>query len=164
MSKKSWIVATVIFVGGMVGADEKQPVKPGETIEITELEKAVLDLTNKAREEEKLPPLKPNAILFKAAREHTLNMIKQNKMDHVLDGKKPSDRTKEAGYKSGWIGENIAAGQGWLPHVAFKVWMESPGHKANILNRTYSEIGIGVSRSTKGEYFYTQVFGGRPKN
>ena len=55
-------------------------------------------MTNKARAKEKLPPLKLNSVLTKVARAHSANMAKQEKMEHELDGKNPSQRIKEAGY------------------------------------------------------------------
>src|SRR5438874_2719232 len=58
----------------------------------TAQEKKLLDLTNAERKKEELPPLKFNPTLMKVARDHSKNMAKQSKMDHVLDGKNPRDR------------------------------------------------------------------------
>src|SRR5438105_3825929 len=84
-----------------------------EDFKLSEDEQAIVDLTNKAREKEKLAALKPNPVLFKVARAHSANMAKQKKMEHVLDDKNPADRLKAAGYKYEWMGENVAAGNGW---------------------------------------------------
>src|SRR5438128_8340512 len=91
---------------------------------ISEDEQTIVDLTNKARAKEKLSPLKPNEALFKAARAHSANMAKQQKMEHVLDDKNPSDRAKAAGYKYSFIGENNAAGKGWSLEYLFMVWSD----------------------------------------
>src|SRR5947207_3103827 len=74
--------------------DKQGPPK----LELTAAEKTILDLTNKARADEKLPPLVPNLKLSQAARQHSTNMAKQEKMEHELDGKKPVDRVKAVGY------------------------------------------------------------------
>jgi uncharacterized protein YkwD len=133
---------------------EKQDAPPT----LSKEEQAILDLTNKEREKEKLPPLRVNAKLLQSARAHSANMAKQNKMDHVLDGKEPKDRVKEIGYEYMHMGENVAYGQRTAADV-LKVWMNSPGHRMNILRKEFTEIGIGVERSSKGVPYYAQVFG-----
>jgi uncharacterized protein YkwD len=122
-------------------------------------EQKILDLTNAAREKEKLPALKLNQVLLKVARAHSANMARQGKMDHVLDGKKPHERVKDAGYDYSYMGENIAWTTGDPPAVVFKGWMNSEHHRENILGEHYTEIGIGIARTDKGEVYYTQVFG-----
>ena len=137
-----------------VFADDKE--KPG--VSLTDEEKTIFELTNKARAKEKLPPLKLNSVLTKVARAHSANMAKQEKMEHELDGKNPSQRIKEAGYAASWGGENIAESNGDTPESIVKLWMESPEHKANILRDKFTEIGVGIARNAKGEVYYTQVF------
>src|SRR5262249_9963114 len=118
----------------------------------------ILDLTNKAREKDKLPPLKLNPTLVKVARAHSANMAKQGKLEHELDGKDPKQRMKDAGYDAGWGGENIGAAFGGTTESGFKDWMNSPPHKANILKDKYEEIGIGMAKSADGAVYFTQVF------
>ena len=141
-------LATVGF-----GYDKKEK-EPG----LTEEEKKIFELTNKAREEEKLPPLKLNVLLIKVARGHSANMAKQEKMEHILDDKNPTDRVKESGYVASRTGENIAKTNGDKPETIFKLWMESPHHKENILREQFEEIGVGIGRNSQGEIYYTQVF------
>ena len=136
------------------GADAQDP--PG--LKLSEDEQQVLDLTNQAREKEKLPPLRPNALLFTAARGHAANMARQGKMEHVLDGKTPGDRVKAAGYRYTWVGENIAMTDGDTTAAVFQGWMESKSHREHILSDHFDEIGIGVARNDKGEIYYAQVF------
>src|SRR5262245_60393551 len=159
MSKQLWALMVVFVTARVLCAQDKAKDAPAEKVELSAAEKTVLDLTNEERAKEKLPPLKPNPILIRVARAHSRNMAKQEKMEHELDGKKPHERTKEAGYKGGFIGENIAAGEEFPPKEVVKVWMGSKGHRENILNSTYTEIGIGIARNDKGEVYYTQVFG-----
>ena len=122
-------------------------------------EEVVLKLTNTLRKKEGLPELKPNALLAKAAREHSANMAKQNKLEHVLDDKEPVDRVVATGYKRAYVGENIAAGKAMPPKGAHDLWLDSPPHKKNMLSEKFEEIGIGIVRSSKGVIYYTQVFG-----
>lgn len=140
-----------------LGADikDKSEFKPSKD------EQAILDLTNEARAKEKLPPLKPNATLFEAARAHSANMAKLGELNHVLEGKNPQDRITEAGYRAGYSGENIAftGGRRPSPKEAVKMWLNSPPHRANILSDKFDEIGIGIARAAGGQVYYTQVFG-----
>jgi uncharacterized protein YkwD len=135
------------------------PPKDEPKVKLTEEEQAILDLTNKEREKEKLPPLKFNPVLTECARAHSKNMAKQNKFEHELDGKKPSDRVTAFGYDWSWVGENIGMSGGNAPEAVMRLWMNSPGHKENILKDKFEEIGIGIAKSDKGEYYFTQVFG-----
>src|SRR5947209_7063781 len=114
MTHRLPILALLIVASGTLLGDDKPKENP-EKFVISQAEKEVLDLTNQERLKEKLTPLKPHPLLFKAAREHSKNMAKQEKLAHELDGEKPNERTAKVGYKSGWIGENIAAGQGFPP-------------------------------------------------
>jgi uncharacterized protein YkwD len=133
--------------------------KDRKKVELSEVEQAILDLTNKEREKENLPLLKLNKILCEAARAHSANMAKQEKMEHELDGKNPADRVKAAGYIYAHMAENIAVSDGEKPAGIVKAWMDSKVHKENILNEKYTEIGIGIAKNEKGETYYTQEFG-----
>ncbi len=131
---------------------------PPAKFQMSKEEKQLFDLTNLERKKNDLPPLKASPLLFKVARAHSANMAKQNKMDHVLDGKKPAQRVKEAGYRYLTTGENIAFGD--LPQEdLMKAWMGSKLHRANILNAKFIEIGLGIVSDEKGVPYYTQVFG-----
>jgi uncharacterized protein YkwD len=120
-------------------------------------ERVLLELINKEREKEGLKPLRFNKKLFLAARGHSLNMAKQGKMSHELNDKSPGDRLREIGYRSAGWGENIAAGLS--PVQAIAAWMDSEGHRGNILNPNFREIGIGIAVNERGMRFFTQVFG-----
>jgi uncharacterized protein YkwD len=127
-------------------------------------ERTLLDLLNKEREKEKLPPLRPHALLFKAARAHSANMAKQEKMEHVLDGKTPGQRVLAAGYDYGKVSENIAVSDSEKAPLAMvvKSWMESKTHRENLLSDKVTETGLGIAKSEKGEVYFTQVFA-RPR-
>jgi uncharacterized protein YkwD len=127
-------------------------------VKLSAEEQMILKLTNEARAKEKMAPLKPNSLLCEAARAHSANMARQHKMEHELDGKTPAQRVDATGYTWSRVGENIAYGLNTPIETIFQGWMDSKGHRENILNDRYTEIGIGLSGS-RGEVYYTQVFG-----
>ena len=112
---------------------------------------AVLCLHNAERARNGLPRLSENPRLRRAAARHALHMVAARFFDHTTPaGSTMVDRIRRTGYASGargWsIGENIAWGTGRLATAAqiHRSWMSSPGHRANILQRSFREIGIGI--------------------
>ena len=147
-------LVVLIVLAGSAAAQAKKP----EAFKVSEVEQAVIDGTNAQRKEKKLPELKMNPQLMAAARAHAANMAKQSKLAHELDGESVSDRVKTAKYKYAAVGENIA----WNPRSAKDVvagWMNSEGHRKNILNDTFTEIGVAVAKNANGEPYWVQVFG-----
>jgi uncharacterized protein YkwD len=120
-----------------------------ETIEV--VRGAILCLHNQIRAQNGLPLLKDNAKLRKAAIGHSSTMVSQGFFDHTSpDGDTFVDRIIGAGYtkrNDGWtLGENLAWGTGDLSTAqgVMNAWMNSAGHKANILKKAYREVGIGI--------------------
>jgi uncharacterized protein YkwD len=70
----------------------------------------------------------------------------------------PTDRAAYVGYKYSWLGENIAFNYPDDNSVMI-AWMNSPEHRANILNPNFTQIGVGIAYDSKGEPYYTQDFG-----
>ncbi len=153
----SGALLAIALVGVALQAQTKPQKPKAVKLEMSPDEKAILDLTNKEREKEKLPPLKPNARLFQAARAHSQNMANQEWMLHELDGKGPGDRIQAAGYRHQGYGENIAYGFRDLEKI-MQMWMDSEIHRANILDKRRTEIGIGIAYSERDRPYYTQVF------
>ncbi len=119
-------------------------------------------LVNRERVARGMLPLNEEAHLDAAAQAHSEDMAANNYFDHTdLGGGAPWDRTKAAGYASGWIGENIAAGYG-TPYLVMTGWMKSEGHCANILTSHYVDIGIGVIKAPGSSYgtYWTMELGG----
>ncbi len=141
----------------------KKKGEPQPEPEISKAEQELIDLTNKERAKEKLPALKPNALLFKSARGHSADMAKKGELEHKLDGKNVADRADTVGYRFEDIGENIAVTDNETPAAIVKLWMGSEGHRANILNKDFVDVGIGVVKNDKGDTYYTQVFGAPKK-
>jgi uncharacterized protein YkwD len=124
----------------------------------------VIQLTNAARLTAGLTPLAVSPQLNDAAQSYTQVLASGTCFDHGCGGVPNfADRIGQAGY-TGWtaIAENIAAGYP-TPDAVVAGWMASPGHRANILSPSYSEIGVGEVMSG-GKYgtYWTQEFGSRP--
>jgi uncharacterized protein YkwD len=123
------------------------PAKAGHRIVV----RATLCMLNAVRSRHGLGPLQLNRRLSKAARGHAEDMARRKYFSHdTLGGGSFVDRIRHAGYLRGahrWaVGENLAwatLGQS-APRGVTALWMNSPGHRANILNGSFREIGIGV--------------------
>lgn len=139
--------------------EKKEPAGGAKAngLDLSADEKAVIDGTNAERKAAGLGELKPNAALLAAARKHAANMAKQEHLNHTLDGNNMADRIAAEGYKISHAGENIAHNQR-TPKDVVGDWMRSSGHKANILSKDYTEIGVAVVKSAKGEPYWVQVF------
>jgi uncharacterized protein YkwD len=131
--------------------------KDSDEVALSAKERELLERTNEERKKEGLSPVRPNPVLVKVARAHAANMARQQKPEHVLDSKTPYQRIKEAGYRYWVAGENVAAGETDIADT-FQGWMASPGHRDNILDRKYTEIGLGLGRDDKGWTYYAQLF------
>jgi uncharacterized protein YkwD len=126
-------------------------------------EARIFDLVNAQRRRRGLRPLVYNDQLDRMAKVQAGNMARYEKMAHVLpQSNLPTlaDRARYAGYEYGRIAENVALGYPSAEAVV-QGWMESPGHRENILNGEVVETGVGVMRSRDGALYYCQVFGRR---
>jgi uncharacterized protein YkwD len=131
--------------------------------------RATLCLLNRERAARGLLTLRAERRLRKAALRHSHAMVRARFFEHVSPaGATTLDRVKRAGYEpspGGVVGENIAwgLGSGASPRTIVEMWMNSPGHRANILSRRYAEIGVGVApgnpRDGANGLTYTTDFG-----
>ncbi|GGX69740.1 sigma-70 family RNA polymerase sigma factor [Streptomyces hiroshimensis] len=120
----------------------------------------VTALVNAERAKAGCSPLTENSTLDAAAQGHSDDMAARGFFDHTNpDGKGPGDRITAAGYNWSTYGENIAYGQQSASSV-MDSWMHSDGHRKNILNCSFKEIGVGVNHAPGGPR-WTQVFGAR---
>ncbi|MGI6541871.1 MAG: CAP domain-containing protein [Limnochordia bacterium] len=115
---------------------------------LTAEESEAINLVNAARKANGLPPLQVNMELVRLARIKAKDMAMNSYFNHISPTLgSPFDMLRAAGINYKWAGENIArAGSVKAAHNAY---MDSPGHRANILNSAYTEIGIGIYRSGK---------------
>jgi uncharacterized protein YkwD len=149
-----------LSMGDAQAADMPRRITPKHKIKenFTPQEIELVDLTNKVRTDAGLTPLKINAHLTHAARKHSARMARKQKLAHLVKGKDFHFRLKKVGYTFARAGENVGRSKGCSSHV-INMWMNSPGHRNNILNPAFKDIGIGISTSEKGEKYFTQVFG-----
>ena len=129
----------------------------------TTLEGRIFDLINAERRHQGLPGLEYNAQLDEMAKIQAENMAHFQKMAHVIpQAKLPTlvDRARAVGYPYSRIAENVALGYPTAETVV-QGWMNSRGHRENILNREVVETGIAIMRSRDGGLYYCQVFGRR---
>ena len=123
-----------------------------------DFESEVIELVNVERAAEGIAPLSYDARLAAAARGHSEDMGLQDYFDHdSLDGRHFYDRIQDAGYAYNYCGENIAAGYS-TPEAVVQGWMNSSGHRANILNGGYSRIGTAAYESPDGTVYWCQQF------
>jgi uncharacterized protein YkwD len=103
----------------------------------------VLSLTNFQRAQAKLKPLRLNRKLNAAANQHSTDMARKDYFNHTgANGSSPFDRISATGYTYSTAAENIAAGFP-TPESVVNAWMNSPGHRVNILNPKFQEMGVG---------------------
>ena len=122
---------------------------------------SIADLTNVQRSRAGIAPLRVEERLMKAAQMQAEQMASLGRMDHVLsDGPYPApkDRLAAAGYRWRAFAENIAYGQRG-PEAVTESWMGSAGHRANMLNGSYTEIGTGYAVDGRGRTYFVQVVG-----
>ncbi len=136
-------------------------IYPGQKIKIPNIdnikaiENEVIALTNQERAKNGLPPLKQNWELSRVARYKSQDMSDLNYFSHTSPTYgTPFKMIENFGISSSAAAENIAKGQRTAAEVV-KSWMNSSGHRANILNGTYTEIGVGYDAD--GNY-WTQMF------
>jgi uncharacterized protein YkwD len=122
---------------------------------VRQVRAAVLCLHNELREAQGLPRLRDNVKLRRAARSHAEDMVASRFFAHTTPGGvSMTDRIRRAGYMRSagyWsIGENLAWGTGSFgtPRGAVQAWMNSTGHRANLLNPRFRHAGVGVAIGT----------------
>ena len=144
-----------------MAAPPVSPSTPPRPTRYGATEARIFDLINAERRHNGLAALVYSEQLDRMAKIQAENMARFQKMAHTIPGAQlPTlgDRARYVGYPYGRLAENVALG---YPNAETVVegWMNSPGHRANILNPTFREIGIGIAHSSEGYPYYTQVFG-----
>lgn len=158
-------LATSIF--SLSGSEEKLPgplrgfLDGSSSANLTE--EGVVKYTNEQREKNGLVPLHTNKTLAKAAEAKVDDMFAQQYFEHESpDGKTPADVIKAQGYEYIIVGENLALGNFTNDEVLVQAWMDSPGHRANILHNKFYEIGVSVKKGMfegKEVWLAVQEFG-----
>ena len=113
------------------------------TPQATSAERLLFDAANRERAAQGLPALRWDAALAAAARQHAERMAMQNTLSHQLPGElRLEERARQAGARYSVIAENVAEGPS--PDEIHSSWMQSPPHRANLLDRDLTAIGIAV--------------------
>jgi uncharacterized protein YkwD len=141
------------------------PTAPGPGVqaasELAAVSAEIVARTNQARRNQGLPELAANEKLARAAQLHADQMAEAGRMTHTLpDAPYPTlaSRAAAAGYQYRLIAENIAAGHTSAAAV-MNGWLNSEGHRANVLDPEMTQIGAGVATGADGQIYYVSVFG-----
>ena len=120
-------------------------------------EQQALTLLNQDRAKHGLPALKANSQLTALARSYAQDMMNRGFFSHYNpEGLSPFDRMNRAGISYKTAGENLAINSSVA--AAETAFMNSSGHRANILNSVYTDVGVGVVRNSKGQVYVVQEF------
>ena len=143
---------------------DKNVINPGQKVtipsidNITKFEEEVVRLVNAERAKVGQPALTQDANLTAIARLKSQDFIDKNYFAHQSPTYgSPFDMMKKYGVKFTAAGENIAKYQR-TPAEVMNAWMNSAGHKANILSSSFNKIGVGVAKDSKGNLYWTQLF------
>lgn len=156
------VLAAVAFTGcqtDVLPANISTP-RPIVTAEAVAMEDSTLSLINVERRNAGVAPLAMRDDLRDVARAHSQDMAERDFHSHTNpDGESPWDRIRKAGIAHSSSAENIA----WNNHpksvnVAINDWMNSPGHRNNMLSAGYTHTGMGIAPDGAGGYYFTQVF------
>ncbi|WOD41337.1 CAP domain-containing protein [Nodosilinea sp. E11] len=125
-----------------------------------EMEALVYERINDIRQQEGLNALEPNGALAEVARQYSQRMAEENFFGHISPtGDSPAERVSNANIPYWVVGENLFTSTN-APDpapLAVQSWMDSPGHRANIVRSSFTETGVGVWQ--RGSTFYfTQLF------
>jgi uncharacterized protein YkwD len=124
-----------------------------------EMERDLLAAINKERGASNLPILRQSRPLTDLARNHSAEMARRNILSHEsAAGKSFTDRLTDAGVPFAANGENVARSGTFVADLIHQSFMESPGHRENVLSRDFDEAGIGIVRGPGNTYFVTEDF------
>jgi len=122
-----------------------------------DIQQEVLNLVNAEREQVGADRLVLNSQLNQAAQRHALDLVRQGRLSHTgSDGSTMQTRIEATDYRWSSIGENVAMGQS-SPEAVMRSWMGSRGHRQNILNPSFSDLGVGYVED-RGANYWVQVF------
>lgn len=135
-----------------------QPINIPSTASLDSYEQEVFKLVNQERAKAGLQKLTYNYNVAKTARAKSQDMINKNYFAHQSPTYgSPFNQMEQAGIRFSSAAENIAKGQR-TPAEVMKSWMNSPGHRANILSKTITQIGVGCAKAKNGTLYWTQQF------
>lgn len=160
------ILSLTVSVSLAAGRQDQPAALKTLTNEVTA---RIVERTNEFRKENDLKPVAVDAKLKKTAQQFAEFMAKTSKYGHRADGRAPAERAKAAGYDYCIVRENIAYRSGPRPNVVeltdvfVEGWIDSPGHRENMLAEFVLETGVAVAADGEGKIYAVQLFG-RPKS
>lgn len=141
-----------------------------ETVDLSRASQMIVQQTNRFRNDHDLDPLEVDEALQKAAQKFADFMSENDKYGHYADNRSPAERAKAAGYEYCSVRENIAyrtdsqdLDAEFLADHFTQGWIDSPGHRENMLADFVTQTGVAVSTTDGLTYFAVQLFG-RPKS
>jgi uncharacterized YkwD family protein/spore coat assembly protein SafA len=152
--------SALIFPGQTINLPSapSTPSVPSTPNDISTLETEVIRLVNVERARAGQSALTPNNEVSRVARIKSQDFVNNNYFSHNSPTYgTPFDMLRSFGITFTAAAENIASGQRTAAEV-MNTWMNSSGHRANILSSTYNQIGVGVARDNNGNLFWTQMF------
>ena len=136
----------------------EKPNNDNNTANFSSYQKQVLDLVNAERTKRGLKALTLDTKLSNVATMKSQDMIDKNYFDHNSPTYgSPFDMMRKFGVSYRSAGENIAEGQR-SPQEVMNAWMNSEGHRKNILNPNFTTLGVGVAKTSSGRLYWTQMF------
>jgi uncharacterized protein YkwD len=142
--------------------DDSGPRKSDRPLyEVEQLEQQCLEQINRQREARGIPTLKLSQELLPLARYYSWRMAEEKFFAHKdPEGRTVKERVSEYGIRWQILGENLAYSNGYVNPVAASMhgWMDSPGHRKNILDSAYNYTAIGVWISENGTVYFTEIF------
>ena len=149
----SLLILLVVTSSGWAGKGRRRTPNLDPDATVAQL----LNLHNLNRAQDGEKPLAINPRLMSAAQDYAEYLARTGKFSHTAEGT-PGQRESESGYKHHASGENIAVGQTSAAAVV-KGWMNSEGHRKNILSKNFNEVGFGVAKGKNGRIYWVTDFG-----
>lgn len=158
--KTKWSLLLICLFALNLGFSQTENINIKELLTLTNQQRAKYGKKSTAKRKG-AEPLVWNETLAQAAMVQATYLIKKSNLTHTgAKGSNVGTRVKNLGYQWVAVGENLAKGQISLEEV-IKDWMQSPGHRKNILNPLFTEFGAALVATPKGELIWVQVFGSK---
>ena len=136
----------------------------GPAFSSTDVSDLIFHYSNQARQQNRRRALRRNGKLENAAQNYARVLARTGVFSHTADGSRLKSRVKKTGYRGGYMAENLAyrptnmSGQDTAQYFV-KNWLQSRGHRRNLLHPKLTDIGVGIAQS-RGRVYAVQVFGG----
>jgi uncharacterized protein YkwD len=153
-------VTTIVCIAGLCSSSPGSEAAGTPPASASRVAAEVVDLTNTERGIHGRERLRTNSRLMRAAQVHAEQMARARQQAHVLPNAvypRAEDRLAAAGYDWEIFGENLALGQTSAAE-AVRSWMDSRGHRSNIVSPQFTELGVGYAIDRAGRPYYVQVF------